>query len=103
MQRNTTRIVGATLGAVLSGVLVLGGVARAQVQVGDKITMTNADKVKDVVSPAMFWLVQHGWPMVIAETQKINLRRAFVRRVGVSPQQYRQRFRLADSEPAVAD
>ena len=32
-----------------------------------------------------------------------NLRRAFVRRVGVTPQQYRQRFRLADNEPAVAD
>jgi AraC-like DNA-binding protein len=27
-----------------------------------------------------------------------NLRRAFVRRLGVTPQQYRQRFRLADSE-----
>ena len=29
-----------------------------------------------------------------------NLRRAFVRRLGVTPQQYRQRFRLADDEPA---
>lgn len=29
-----------------------------------------------------------------------NLRRAFVRRLGVTPQQYRQRFRLADEEPA---
>lgn len=28
-----------------------------------------------------------------------NLRRAFVRRLGVTPQQYRQRFRLADIEP----
>ena len=27
-----------------------------------------------------------------------NLRRAFVRRLGVTPQQYRQRFRLADNE-----
>jgi AraC-like DNA-binding protein len=32
-----------------------------------------------------------------------NLRRAFVRRVGVTPQQYRQRFRLAGNEPAAAD
>jgi len=47
------------------------------VQTGDKITAANADKVKDMVSPAMYWLVQHGWPMVIADTQKINLRRAF--------------------------
>lgn len=29
-----------------------------------------------------------------------NLRRAFVRRLGVTPQQYRQRFRLADDELA---
>jgi len=27
-----------------------------------------------------------------------NLRRAFIRRLGVTPQQYRQRFRLADDE-----
>ena len=31
-----------------------------------------------------------------------NLRRAFVRRVGVTPQQYRQRFRLADNEATTA-
>jgi transcriptional regulator GlxA family with amidase domain len=27
-----------------------------------------------------------------------NLRRAFIRRLGVTPQQYRQRFRVADDE-----
>ncbi len=74
MQRQTTRIVGAALGAVL----MLSGFATADVQVGDKITPANADKVKDLVSPAMYWLVQKGWPMTIAETQKINLRKAFV-------------------------
>jgi hypothetical protein len=74
MQRHTTRIVGAALGAML----LLSGVATADVQVGDKITAANADKVKDLVSPAMYWLVQHGWPMSIAETQKITLRKAFV-------------------------
>ena len=31
-----------------------------------------------------------------------NLRRAFVRRLGVTPQQYRQRFRLADNEATTA-
>jgi transcriptional regulator GlxA family with amidase domain len=29
-----------------------------------------------------------------------NLRRAFIRRLGVTPQQYRQRFRLADDDQA---
>jgi uncharacterized protein DUF1329 len=73
MQRHTTRIVGVALGAVL----LLSGGAGAQVQTGDKITVANADKVKDLVSPAMYWLVKHGWPMQIADTQKITLRRAF--------------------------
>jgi transcriptional regulator GlxA family with amidase domain len=31
-----------------------------------------------------------------------NLRRAFVRRLGVTPQQYRLRFRLADDDPTRA-
>ena len=66
MQRHATRIVGAALGAVL----IMSGLAGAQVQTGDKITMANADKVKDLLSPAMYWLVQHGWSMVIADTQR---------------------------------
>ena len=74
MQRNATRIVGAALGVLL----LTSGLAGAQVQVGDKITIATADKVKDNVSPAMYWLVKHGWPMTIAETQKITLRKAFV-------------------------
>ena len=74
MQRHVTRIVGAACGAVL----ILSGIAGADVAVGDKIAIANADKVKDLTSPAMYWLVQHGWPMTIAETQKITLRKAFV-------------------------
>ena len=74
MQRHATRIVG----AALSAVLMMSGLAGAQVQPGDKINTANADKVKDIVSPAMYWLVQHGWPMTIAETKKITLRKAFI-------------------------
>jgi len=51
---------------------------RADVQPGDRITAANADKVKDLVSPAMYWCVQKGFPMTIAEPRKITLRRAFV-------------------------
>jgi hypothetical protein len=48
-----------------------------QVQPGDTITKANADKVKDLVSPGVYWCVQHGWPMKISETQPIPLRKAF--------------------------
>src|SRR5436190_13509777 len=74
MQRLTTRIAGAVLGVML----VMASHAAADVQVGEKVGPANADKVKDLVSPAMYWLVQHGWPLTIAETQKITLRKAFV-------------------------
>src|SRR6266850_7138302 len=43
----------------------------AQVQPGDTINKANADKVKDLVSPGMYWCVQHGWPMKIIETKQI--------------------------------
>jgi hypothetical protein len=52
--------------------------ARADVQPGDMITTANADKVKDLVSPAMYWCVQKGFPMKIVPTKKVELRRAFV-------------------------
>jgi len=58
---------------------VLGAaVARADVQPGDVISSANAATVKDVVSPAMFWCVQHGFPLTIVEPTSIALRKAFV-------------------------
>jgi len=49
----------------------------AQVAPGDVISKANADKVKDLVSPGMFWCVQHGWPMKIVETKPITWKRAY--------------------------
>jgi len=60
-----------------SMVLAVAGPLRAQVQSGESITKANADKVKDLVSPGMFWCVQHGWPMKIVEAQPIPQRKAF--------------------------
>jgi len=37
------------------------GPVGADVVPGDVITKANADKVKDLVSPGMFWCVQHGF------------------------------------------
>jgi hypothetical protein len=58
---------------------VLLGVAnaRADVQPGDVITRANAEKVKDLVSPAMYWCVEHGFPLTIVAPRAIQLRRAF--------------------------
>jgi hypothetical protein len=44
---------------------------------GDTIGKASADKVKDLVSPGVYWCVQHGWPMKIVETKTITLRKAF--------------------------
>jgi hypothetical protein len=68
-----TRVV-AVLGALLLG----AASARADVQPGDVIGPANADKVKGLVSPAMQWCVEHGFPMTIVAPQVVALRKAFV-------------------------
>ena len=64
------------LAAAVLAALAAGPV-RADVQVGDVITTANADKVKDLTSPGVFWCVQHGWPMKIVATQSVPQRKAF--------------------------
>ncbi len=63
--------------AVAAAVSLGSTIAYADVAVGDTITKANADKVKDLVSPGVFWCVQHGWPMKIVATQPVQLRKAF--------------------------
>ena len=58
--------------AVVALALTSAAPTRADVQPGDVITKANADKVKDLVSPGMYWCVQHGWPMTIVETKPIT-------------------------------
>jgi hypothetical protein len=55
----------------------LTGSVRADVAPGDVINKTNADKVKDLASPGVYWCVQHGWPMKIIEAKVIPQRVAF--------------------------
>ncbi len=62
----------------LGAALLIAASSRADVRPGDVITAASADKVKDLVSPAMFWCVEHGFPMTIVEPRSITLRRAFV-------------------------
>lgn len=63
--------------AVVLALLATPGPSPADVQPGDAITKANADKVKDLVSPGMFWCVQHGFPMKIVETKPIPWKSAY--------------------------
>lgn len=58
-------------GVLVLAVLVTPAAGRADVAPGDVITTANAEKVKDLVSPGMYWCVQHGWPMKITEPKSI--------------------------------
>src|SRR5467141_738192 len=56
----------------LSVSLFLGTSAFAQVKPGDFITPENATKVKDIVSPGVYYKVDHGMTMKIVPTQRID-------------------------------
>ncbi len=58
-------------GAVFMVALGLAVNAAADVSPGEVINASNAEKVKDLVSPGMYWCVQHGWPMKIVEPKSI--------------------------------
>ncbi len=67
--------------AKASGTLCIGFVAAllmtalptaAQVKVGDHVGADNAWKVKDLVSPGVYWRVQNGMQMIIAPTERID-------------------------------
>ena len=47
------------------------GDVHADVVPGDVITKANAEKVKDLTSPGLYWCVQHGLPMRIIAPQKL--------------------------------
>jgi hypothetical protein len=78
---------------VLVVVLALqSAVALAEVQPGDVITKVNADKVKDLVSPGLYWCVQHGFPMKIVEPRKISWPPAYKE----ATEKYSSQVRLSD-------
>ncbi len=78
--------------AVSVATLLIAAAVHADVQPGDVINTANADKVKDLVSPAMFWCVQHGFPLTIVETKSIALRKAFVE----ATEKYSAQVKLSD-------
>ncbi len=72
--RNSPR---STLALATVALLMAAGSVSAQVSPGDVINKANADKVKDLVSPGMFWCVQHGWPLKIVESKPIVWKKAY--------------------------
>ncbi len=63
----------ATIVTAFALALIVGGSpASAQVKPGDFITPDNASKVKDLVSPGVFYKVQRGMTMNIVPTERID-------------------------------
>ncbi len=56
----------------LGAVLIVPGVARAQVKPGDVITAANASKVQNLVSPGNYVLVQQGMRLDIVPSEKLE-------------------------------
>src|SRR5262245_24530405 len=61
--------------AVVTVFLVSG--ACADVVPGDQITRANADQVKELVSPGLFWCVKRGLPMRIVAPKSVAWPRAY--------------------------
>jgi hypothetical protein len=63
------------LAIVLAALLLASAVGRglAQVKTGDMITPQNADKVRELVSPGVYWAVQHGMSMNIVQPLEFTL------------------------------
>ena len=53
-------------------VLAVSTPSHAQVKPGDFITPDNAEKVKDLVGPGVFYKVQHGMTMKIVPTERVD-------------------------------
>jgi hypothetical protein len=62
----------AVAGALSLSVFLLAANARAEVRPGDTITPENAAKIQNLVSPGVYYMVQHGMHMNIAPTQRID-------------------------------
>ena len=59
-------------GLAMLAVLASSTPSHAQVKPGDFITPENAEKVRDVVGPGVFYKVQHGMTMKIVPTERVD-------------------------------
>src|SRR5213594_2593535 len=70
--RQRRPVMAKSLGWVTLALALICTPALADVSPGDKITEQNIDKVNDLISPGMEWVIKHGWPMSIVETKRIE-------------------------------
>ena len=62
-----------TAGMLLAIALVVGTASAADnIKAGDKISPDNADLVKDLVSPGLYYMVTHGMLMNIKPTRRVD-------------------------------
>ena len=57
---------------VALGMFIIPLTAGAEVKPGDYITVDNASKVKDLLSPGVYWRVKNGMTMKIVPTERID-------------------------------
>src|SRR5579864_7522575 len=58
--------------AIGASLIFFSGPSAAEVKPGDFINWQNADKIKDIVSPGVYWRVQHGMTFKIVPTERID-------------------------------
>src|SRR5579863_4494028 len=63
------------LGLAAAGLALIGmspNVARAQVKPGDEISAANSAKVKELLSPGVYWMVTKDMRMKIVPTERVD-------------------------------
>jgi len=88
MRSSLTRV----LGFALLATSVLPAHAFADVAPGDVITRKNIEKVKDLISPGMEWIVERGMQMKIIAPRKVELPKPY----RDATEQYSAQVKLAD-------
>jgi hypothetical protein len=73
MKRSYHRALPMMLGMLAAALVWCSGAAHAQqLKPGDVITPQNAAKVRDLVSPGVMHVVEHGMQMVVAPTKRVD-------------------------------
>ncbi len=82
------------LGTAIALLAVAGmaGPVRAEVKPGDLITRSNVERIKDLVSPGIYWAVENGMDMTIVPYRKIPEPKAYT----AATEKYASQVELAE-------
>jgi len=87
---------GAVAVALLAGI-VLAGTARADVAKGDVITAANVEKVDELVSPGIKWMIRRGMKMKIGDYKPVTLPPPYMQ----ATEKYSAQVKLSDDKKKV--